>query len=162
MRQFCPLTVTIILMSDKMNPLWKYFILDLLPKIHSASKYIPSNSPRILLGMIGRLVAFIVHIQVKGKSELFGADLPILTVLPGQFDEASSWIKSCQPNQVYVTTVGKPGVLGPGQERHQNVSSVIIRCEKIKRYLLLTKIKIYNSINDLLFSLIRTNSKLSL
>lgn len=72
---------------------------------------------------------------------------------------ALSHIKS---NQVYVTTVGKPGILCPGQVRYQNVSSVIIRCEKIKIYLLITKIKIQNSINDLLFSLIKTNSKLSL
>lgn len=99
------------------------------------------STPHIPLGMIGRFVAFTDHIQVKGTSELFGADLAILTVLPGQFDEASSRIKSYQPRQVYVTAVGKPGVLGLGQERHQNVPSVIIRCEKIKRYLLLTEIK---------------------
>lgn len=45
------------------------------------------NTPHIPLGMIGRFVAFTDHIQVKGTSELFGADLAILTVLPGQFDE---------------------------------------------------------------------------
>lgn len=48
------------------------------------------NTPHIPLGMIGRFVAFTVHIQVKGTSELFGADLSILTVLPGQCDEVSS------------------------------------------------------------------------
>lgn len=46
--------------------------------------------------MIGRFVALTVHIQVQGKSEIFGADLSILTVLPGQFNEASSCIKSYQ------------------------------------------------------------------
>lgn len=73
-------------MSDKMNP----FHLGLSPKIHSASKYIPTNSPHILLGRMGRFIAIPVHIKIKGKSELFGADLTILTVLPGQFNEASS------------------------------------------------------------------------
>lgn len=77
-------------MSDKMNPLQKYFILDFLPKIHSASKYVPSNSAGTPLGRMGRFVAIPVHIRVSGESGWFGADLSILTVSPGQFNEASS------------------------------------------------------------------------
>ena len=35
-------------------------------------------------------------------SELFGTEPAILTILPGQFNEASSWIKSYRSNQISV------------------------------------------------------------
>ena len=49
MRQLCPITVTVIFnMSDKMNPLWKYFILKFVQKNSSyfhfySSKFFPHS-----------------------------------------------------------------------------------------------------------------------
>lgn len=55
-------------MSDKMNP----FHLGLPPKIHSASKYIPSNSPHIPLDRMGRFIVIPVHIKMKGSLSCLG------------------------------------------------------------------------------------------
>lgn len=143
MRQLCPLTVRIIFnMSDKMNPLWKYFILDFLQKMPSTSNYIPSNPFHTASGRIGRVVAIHHQIKVEGRSDFIG----VLVALPGQCKEASFWIKSYPSNQLPVAAMRKAGrsSLHPGDETKEHII--------VSPDLLLTEVKIQKSINDWLFS----------
>lgn len=41
---------------------------------------------------MGGIIAIPIYIKVKGGSGLFGTDPTVLAALPGQFNEASSWI----------------------------------------------------------------------